>query len=106
MYTAMGKSLEDVFIYWQSYCAEVYTNISTELTRHLQTSGATSIFTDRQRLDTAVQAANNVGLPKTSIVIVDQSGKTLARGYRRIQDLLDVVYSWEVICDPEVLADK
>ncbi|KAI1047190.1 hypothetical protein LB505_011658 [Fusarium chuoi] len=77
-----------------------------ELTRQLQTSGATCIFTDRQRLDTAVQAANNVGLPKTSIVIVDQSGETLPRGYHRIHDLLDVVYSWEVICDPEVLADK
>lgn len=106
MYTAMGKSLEDVFIYWPPYCAEAYTNISTELTRQLQTSGATCIFTDRQRLDTAVQAANNVGLPKTSIVIVDQSGETLPRGYHRIHDLLDVVYSWEVICDPEVLADK
>ncbi|KAF5540170.1 4-coumarate ligase [Fusarium mexicanum] len=79
---------------------------SMELTRHLRTSGAKCIFTDRQRLDTAVQAANTVGLPKTSIVIVDQSNETKPCGYHGIHDLLDVAFSWEVIHDAEVLADK
>ncbi|KAG5743137.1 hypothetical protein H9Q70_014148 [Fusarium xylarioides] len=82
----------------------VYT--SMELTRHLRTSGAKCIFTDLQRLDTAVQAADAVGLPKTSIVLVDQSSETKPCGYHVIHDLLDVVHSWEVIHDAEVLADK
>ncbi|KAF5712498.1 4-coumarate ligase [Fusarium mundagurra] len=82
----------------------IYTTM--ELTRHLRTSEAKCIFTDLQRLDTVVQAANTVGLPKTSIVIVDQSCETRLCGYHGINDLLDVVYSWEVIHDPEVLADK
>ncbi|KAG5811138.1 hypothetical protein H9Q74_013707 [Fusarium xylarioides] len=83
----------------------VYTSM-VELTRHLRTSGAKCIFTDLQRLDTAVQAANTVGLPKTSIVLVDQSSGTKPCGYHGIHDLLDVVHSWEVIHDAEVLADK
>jgi hypothetical protein len=70
-----------------------YINIQVELTRHLRTSGAKCIFTDLQRLNTAVQAANIVGLPKTSIVIVDQSSETKPCGYHGIYDLLDVVYS-------------
>ncbi|EWG45966.1 hypothetical protein FVEG_15898 [Fusarium verticillioides 7600] len=79
----------------------VYTSMA-ELTRHLQTSGAKCIFTDLQRLDTAVQAANIVGLPETSIVLVDQTSETKPYGYHGIYGLLDVVYSWEVIHDREV----
>ncbi|KAF5591936.1 4-coumarate ligase [Fusarium pseudoanthophilum] len=82
----------------------VYT--SMELTRHLRISGAKCIFTDLQRLDTAVQAANIVRLPRTSIVIVDQTSETKPCGYHGIHDLLDVAFSWEVIHDREVLADK
>ncbi|KAF5572124.1 4-coumarate ligase [Fusarium pseudocircinatum] len=80
----------------------VYTTM--ELARHLRISGAACIFTDQQRLDIAIEAADTAGLPRTSIVLVDQDMVT--PGFHQIRDLLDVPYPWEVINDPKPLANK
>ncbi|KAF5025560.1 hypothetical protein F66182_2368 [Fusarium sp. NRRL 66182] len=80
---------------------------SMELTHHLRLSKATCIFTDPPQLKNAIRAADAVGLPRTSIIIIaDRDIQATVKGFCSIQDLLDVPYSWEAISNPDVLADK
>ncbi|KAG5937236.1 hypothetical protein E4U53_000047 [Claviceps sorghi] len=83
---------------------------STELAHQLKVSGASCIFTDSERLDTALQAAKAVGLPDTSIILMDhgdQWARDADHGFCSIHDLLaSDPYSWEVVRDRAVLAEK
>ncbi|KAG5930329.1 hypothetical protein E4U42_002070 [Claviceps africana] len=83
---------------------------STELGHQLKVSGARCIFTDSDRLDRTLQAARAVGLPDSSIILVDhgdQSPRDAGHGFCSIHDLLaSEPYSWEVVRDRAVLAEK
>ncbi|KAG6021256.1 hypothetical protein E4U41_002546 [Claviceps citrina] len=83
-----------------------YTSI--ELAHQLKTSGASCILTDPERLETAREAARAVGLPDTSIVLVNQGEDQSANhGLTSIDDLLACApYSWEVMTERDVLADR
>ncbi|KAG8664419.1 hypothetical protein FPOAC2_13363 [Fusarium poae] len=81
-----------------------YTSI--ELTQHLTISGATCIFTDSERLEAAVEAADAAALPRSSIVLLDDGREPALVDLHRIQDFLASPHSWEVIKDPQVLTEK
>jgi 4-coumarate--CoA ligase len=78
----------------------------TELTQHLTISGATCIFTDSERLEAAVEAADAAALPRSSIVLLDDGREPALVDLHRIQDFLASPHSWEVIKDPQVLTEK
>ncbi|KAK1543158.1 hypothetical protein CPAR01_03791 [Colletotrichum paranaense] len=77
-----------------------------ELTHQLTVSGAKCIFTDAIRLTTALQAARSAGIPKESVVLVDNKGRPRHDRWRTMQKLLAEPYSWEAISDPLILAEK
>ncbi|KAK0370746.1 hypothetical protein CLIM01_11904 [Colletotrichum limetticola] len=77
-----------------------------ELTHQLIVSGAKCIFTDAIRLTTALQAARSAGIPKESVVLVDNKGRPRHDRWRTMQKLLAEPYSWEAISDPLILAEK
>ncbi|KXH49581.1 hypothetical protein CNYM01_05895 [Colletotrichum nymphaeae SA-01] len=77
-----------------------------ELTHQLSVSGAKCIFTDAIRLTTALQAARSAGIPKESVVLVDNKGRPRHDRWRTMQKLLAEPYSWEAISDPLILAEK
>ncbi|KXH44469.1 hypothetical protein CSIM01_08755 [Colletotrichum simmondsii] len=77
-----------------------------ELTHQLTVSGAKCIFTDAIRLTTALQAARSAGIPKESVVLVDNNGRPRHDSWRTMQKLLAEPYSWEAISDPLILAEK
>ncbi|KAM0541236.1 hypothetical protein ACHAPJ_013324 [Fusarium lateritium] len=80
---------------------------SSELIHQLTVSGAKCIFTDKQRLDTAKQAAKAVGLPPNSLVLVDSSDSSTMDDVSSFQSLLEHgSYSWQTISDIKVLADR
>ncbi|KAG5979071.1 hypothetical protein E4U43_006949, partial [Claviceps pusilla] len=84
---------------------------STELAHQLGTSEATCIVTDSERLSTALQAVKAAGLSKKSIILVDREGQSRSQdggnGFCSIHDLLECEpYSWEVVRDGAVLAEK
>ncbi|KAH7165103.1 hypothetical protein DER46DRAFT_576416 [Fusarium sp. MPI-SDFR-AT-0072] len=67
--------------------------ILIDLTRHIRISGATCIFTDPQRLDIAIHAADAAGLLRASIIIVekdDKDRKTPPEGFHGTHNLLDM----------------
>ncbi|KAG5974356.1 hypothetical protein E4U55_008218 [Claviceps digitariae] len=82
----------------------------TELAHQLRTSGASCIFTDSERLKTVLQAAEAVGLPKTSIILVDEASQSRnddGNDFCSLHDLLACKpYAWEVMKDRAVLAEK
>ncbi|KAF4339003.1 cutinase transcription factor 1 beta [Fusarium beomiforme] len=78
-----------------------------ELTNQLTISGAKCIFTDIARLEMARKAAKAVGLPSTSLILIDSEDETTVDGVLPFQSLLKHgTYSWERITDPKVLSDK
>ncbi|KAK1688888.1 hypothetical protein BDP55DRAFT_629428 [Colletotrichum godetiae] len=78
----------------------------SELTHQLTVSGAKCIFTDAVRLTTALQAARSVGIPKESVVLVDNEGRPRHDSWRTMQTLMAEPYSWEAIRDPSILAEN
>ncbi|KAF4464080.1 4-coumarate-- ligase [Fusarium albosuccineum] len=73
----------------------------------LNTSGAKCIFTDRQRLETAKEAAKTVGLAPEAIVLVASDGQGTNEDIRSLQSLLTHgTHSWTTISDVKVLADR
>ncbi|KAG5954372.1 hypothetical protein E4U57_004556 [Claviceps arundinis] len=84
---------------------------STELAHQLKISGARCIFTDSERLNSTLQAVKAVGLPNSCIVLVENGDQPAKdgdeNGFCSMHDLLACApYSWEVVKDREVLADK
>ncbi|KAM5368087.1 hypothetical protein ACJZ2D_009691 [Fusarium nematophilum] len=78
-----------------------------ELVHQLTVSGAKYIFTDSQRLQTAIRAAESVGLDKDRIVLMPGKSESQKEGIRRMQDLLTRgTYAWEPIRDVEALAER
>ncbi|KAH7224374.1 uncharacterized protein BKA55DRAFT_599329 [Fusarium redolens] len=79
----------------------------SELVNQLTVSGAKCIVTDSPRLEIAKKAATAVGLPSTSLVLIDSKDSSTVGGVSSFQSLLGyATYSWEKISDPKVLADK
>ncbi|KAK7454411.1 hypothetical protein Landi51_03531 [Colletotrichum acutatum] len=72
----------------------------------LTVSGAKCIFTDAIRLTTALQAARSAGIPKESVVLIDNEGRPRHDSWRTMQKLLAEPYLWEAISDPLILAEK
>lgn len=85
--------------------------LRTELAHQLKISGARCIFTDSERLNSTLQAVKAVGLPNSCIVLVENGDQPAKdgdeNGFCSMHDLLACApYSWEVVKDREVLADK
>ncbi|KAJ3539513.1 hypothetical protein NM208_g5459 [Fusarium decemcellulare] len=79
----------------------------SELIHQLKTSGAKCIFTDRQRLEAAQEAAKAVGLAPEAIVIVASDGQGTNKDIRSLQSLLiHGIHSWTTISDVKMLADR
>ncbi|KAH7148084.1 hypothetical protein DER46DRAFT_580517 [Fusarium sp. MPI-SDFR-AT-0072] len=79
----------------------------SELVNQLTVSGAKCIVTDSPRLEMAKKAANAVGLPPNSLVLIDSKDSSAVGGVSSFQSLLGYgTYSWERISDPQILADK
>ncbi|KAF5024605.1 hypothetical protein F66182_3368 [Fusarium sp. NRRL 66182] len=79
----------------------------SELVHQLTVSGAKCIFTDTLRLDTAKQAARALGLPLSSLVLVDSEDANGAFGFPSLQSLLvHGSHPFQVIVDAQALADK
>ncbi|KAF4946257.1 hypothetical protein FGADI_11334 [Fusarium gaditjirri] len=79
----------------------------SELVNQLTVSGARCIVTDSARLEMAKKAAAAVGLPPSSLVLIDSKDSGAVGGVSSIHSLLGHgTYSWERISDPKVLADR
>ncbi|KAH6967862.1 hypothetical protein BKA56DRAFT_636576 [Ilyonectria sp. MPI-CAGE-AT-0026] len=80
---------------------------ASELTHQLNVSGAKCIFTDRQRLEIAIQAATAVGIPRGSIILIDDGVQSKIDDIRKVKDLLSHgMYQWKILNDVEELSQK
>ncbi|KAE9583346.1 hypothetical protein CGMCC3_g253 [Colletotrichum fructicola] len=60
---------------------------STELVEQLSLCGAKFVFTDTERLDKVLEAADAVGLPRSSVILLDGEDQAATGGFRHIGDL-------------------
>lgn len=73
-----------------------------ELIHQLNVSGAKCIFTDSERLRLAVRAAKSVGIPRTSVFIIDDE-----KDPQSIRSLLNHGrLQWERLSDFDVLSQR
>lgn len=76
-----------------------------ELEHQLRLSDAKCIFTDNTRLPVAMQAAQEVGIPKQSIFLVE--GESQDSEVRDMATLFKHgVYGWQGINDFDILSEK
>ncbi|KAK1851112.1 4-coumarate- ligase [Colletotrichum chrysophilum] len=79
---------------------------STEVVEQLSLCGAKFVFTDTERLDKVLEAADAVGLPRSSVILLDGEDQAATGGFRHIGDLFGEPLVWQVENDTGVLTEK
>ncbi|KAF3798385.1 Acyl-CoA ligase azaF [Colletotrichum gloeosporioides] len=79
---------------------------STELIEQLSLCRAKCVFTDTERLDKVIEAADAIGLPRSSVILLDGEGQAATVGFRHIRDLFGEPLAWQVENDTGVLREN